>query len=173
VRLVQFIGGVHIGARALHVLFIWFGNIARLSRWGEGGEFPRSNDFHQPSLRVEEGGGSAGGTSCNPASWSPAPPPCAGPGGGRGGGRHPVVGTGKHGVTYLTWSVTGRASRRNFLQSCELGTSSPSGFCSVKSFLLPCYIVQLMQKLTCQSKYINGTLLRTGKQCPEIYRDYP
>ncbi len=33
-----FIGGVHIGATALHVLnLIWFGNIARLSQWGGGG----------------------------------------------------------------------------------------------------------------------------------------
>jgi hypothetical protein len=31
----SFIGGVHIGARALHVLrLIWFGKIARLSQWG-------------------------------------------------------------------------------------------------------------------------------------------
>jgi hypothetical protein len=34
----SFIGGVHIGARALQVLnLIWFGNIARLSQWGGGG----------------------------------------------------------------------------------------------------------------------------------------
>jgi hypothetical protein len=33
-----FKGGVHIGARALHVLnLIWFGYIARLSLWGGGG----------------------------------------------------------------------------------------------------------------------------------------
>jgi hypothetical protein len=33
-----FIGGVHIGVRALHVLnFIWFGNITRPSLWGGGG----------------------------------------------------------------------------------------------------------------------------------------
>ncbi len=32
----MFIGGVHIGARALHVLnLIWFGYIARLSQWGK------------------------------------------------------------------------------------------------------------------------------------------
>jgi hypothetical protein len=31
----SFIEGVHIGARALHVLnLIWFGCIARLSQWG-------------------------------------------------------------------------------------------------------------------------------------------
>jgi hypothetical protein len=29
-----FIGGVHIGGRALHILnFIWFGYISRLSQW--------------------------------------------------------------------------------------------------------------------------------------------
>ncbi len=34
----SFIGGVHIVARALHVLsLIWFGCIARLSQWGGGG----------------------------------------------------------------------------------------------------------------------------------------
>ncbi len=34
----SFIGGVHIGARALHVLnLIWFGCIACLSQWGGGG----------------------------------------------------------------------------------------------------------------------------------------
>ncbi len=34
----RFKGGVHIGARALHVLnLIWFGYIARLSQWGGGG----------------------------------------------------------------------------------------------------------------------------------------
>jgi hypothetical protein len=34
----SFIEGVHIGARALHVLnLIWFGYIARLSQWGGGG----------------------------------------------------------------------------------------------------------------------------------------
>jgi hypothetical protein len=33
-----FKGGVHIGARALHVLnLIWFGFIARLSQWVGGG----------------------------------------------------------------------------------------------------------------------------------------
>jgi hypothetical protein len=36
----SFIGGVHIGARALHVLNLkWFGYIAHLSQWGEGGNF--------------------------------------------------------------------------------------------------------------------------------------
>jgi hypothetical protein len=31
-------GGIHIGARALHVLnLIWFGYITRLSQWGGGG----------------------------------------------------------------------------------------------------------------------------------------
>ncbi len=53
-----FIGGVHIGARALHGLnLIWFGNITRLSQWGGGGYFLCSNDFYLPSLCVEEGGG--------------------------------------------------------------------------------------------------------------------
>ncbi len=34
----SFIGGVHIGARALHVLnLIWFGCVARLSQCGGGG----------------------------------------------------------------------------------------------------------------------------------------
>jgi hypothetical protein len=33
-KLVSFIGGIHIGARALHGLnLIWFGYIARLSQW--------------------------------------------------------------------------------------------------------------------------------------------
>ncbi len=62
----SFIGGVHIGARALHVLnLIWFGCIARLSQWGGGGEFPRSNDFYLPSLASRKGGwGSA------PCRWT-------------------------------------------------------------------------------------------------------
>ncbi len=34
----SFIGGVHISARAVHVLnLIWFGLIARLSKWEGGG----------------------------------------------------------------------------------------------------------------------------------------
>jgi hypothetical protein len=37
-ELVQFVAGVHISARALYALnLIWFGNIFRLSQWGEGG----------------------------------------------------------------------------------------------------------------------------------------
>jgi hypothetical protein len=49
-------GGVHIGARAPHVLnLILFGCIARLSQWGGGGLFPRSNDCYLLSLRLEEG----------------------------------------------------------------------------------------------------------------------
>ncbi len=53
----SFIGGVHNGARALHVLdLIWFGNIAKLSQWGGGGLFPRSNDFYLPSLCVKKRG---------------------------------------------------------------------------------------------------------------------
>jgi hypothetical protein len=44
----SFIGGVHIGARALHVLnLIWFGYITRQSQWGGGGA---------KRLHVEEGG---------------------------------------------------------------------------------------------------------------------
>ncbi len=59
----SFIGGVHIGTRALHVLdLIWFGCIARLYEWGgEGKFFPRSNDFYLPWLRIEGGGGGWGG----------------------------------------------------------------------------------------------------------------
>ncbi len=45
----------------LHVLnLIWFGYIARLSQWGGGGLFPRSNDFYLPLLQVEEGGQGVG-----------------------------------------------------------------------------------------------------------------
>jgi hypothetical protein len=41
-----FLGGVHIGARALHVInLIWFGYIARLSQRGGGGYFASSDDF--------------------------------------------------------------------------------------------------------------------------------
>jgi hypothetical protein len=51
------IGGVHIGARALlDINLIEFGYIARLSRWGGGSVFTRSNDFYLPSLGLEEGG---------------------------------------------------------------------------------------------------------------------
>jgi len=43
------IGGVHNSARALlDINLIWFGFIARLSRWGVGGVFTRSNDFYLP-----------------------------------------------------------------------------------------------------------------------------
>ncbi len=52
------IEGVHIGARALHVLnLIWFGWIARLSQWGGGGQFPRSNDIYLPSHAWRKGVG--------------------------------------------------------------------------------------------------------------------
>jgi hypothetical protein len=52
------LGGVHIGARALlDPKLIWFGYITRLSQWGGGGEFTRSNYFYLPSLSLEEGGG--------------------------------------------------------------------------------------------------------------------
>ncbi len=55
-------GGVHIGARALHVLnLIWFGNNARLLQWGvgRGGNFLVQMIFtcRRYVLRVEEGGG--------------------------------------------------------------------------------------------------------------------
>ncbi len=47
--------GVYIGPRALldilHVHLIGFCFIARLSQWGGGGFFTRSNDFYLPSLR--------------------------------------------------------------------------------------------------------------------------
>ncbi len=54
----SFIWGVHIGARALHVInLIWIGYIPCQSQWGEGDQFPRSNDFYLPSLSVWGGGG--------------------------------------------------------------------------------------------------------------------
>ncbi len=54
----SFIGGVHIGARALlDINLIWFGYIACLSKWGGGRYFTRSNDYYLPSLHLEEGGG--------------------------------------------------------------------------------------------------------------------
>jgi hypothetical protein len=57
----SFIGGVHFGARALHVLnLIWFGYIARLSQWGGGNLLVQMISTCRPSRR------------------------------GRGGGRHPV-----------------------------------------------------------------------------------
>jgi hypothetical protein len=54
-----FIGGVHIGARALldPINLIWFCYIVRLSQWGGVGYFTRSNDYYLPSLRLQEGGG--------------------------------------------------------------------------------------------------------------------
>jgi hypothetical protein len=48
------IGGVHIGARAWHL--IWFGYIARLSQEGGGGYFIRSNDFFLPAFAALRGG---------------------------------------------------------------------------------------------------------------------
>jgi hypothetical protein len=65
---------------------------------------------------------------------------------------------------YLTWSVTGRARRRNFLQSCELGTSSPSGTWPIKSFPLPCFTLQLKQ--SCRSKYITRIVRTTYTDPP-------
>jgi hypothetical protein len=51
-----FIGGAHIGARALlDKTLIWFGYITHLSRWGGGGYFTRWNAFYLPSPRLEEG----------------------------------------------------------------------------------------------------------------------
>jgi hypothetical protein len=47
----SFTVGVHIAARALHVLYLtWFGCIPLLSQWGGGGQFPLLNDFYLPSL---------------------------------------------------------------------------------------------------------------------------
>ncbi len=46
-----------MNARALlDINLIWFGYIARLSQWVEGGCFTRSNVFHLFSLLLEEGG---------------------------------------------------------------------------------------------------------------------
>ncbi len=56
----SFIGGVHIGARALlDINLISFGNIAFLSQFLGGGYFTRSNYFYLPSVRLGGGGGSA------------------------------------------------------------------------------------------------------------------
>ncbi len=53
------IGGVHIGARALHVLNLtWFGYIPFLYSREEGLDFTRANDCHLSSLCFE-GRGSA------------------------------------------------------------------------------------------------------------------
>jgi hypothetical protein len=51
-KLFQSVASVlQVGARALHVInLIWFGYISRLSQWGGGGKFARSNDFYLPSL---------------------------------------------------------------------------------------------------------------------------
>jgi hypothetical protein len=49
---------VHIGARALlDIKLEWFGYIARLSQWGGGRCFTRSNYFYLNSERLKEGGG--------------------------------------------------------------------------------------------------------------------
>jgi hypothetical protein len=56
------IGGAHIGARALlFIKLIRFGYITRLSQWGGGGYFTRSNDFYLPPRCLEEEGGGKGG----------------------------------------------------------------------------------------------------------------
>jgi hypothetical protein len=56
------IGEVHIGARALLDIrkfdMVWLYS-SRISQWGEGGYFNRSDDFYLPSLRLEGGWGSA------------------------------------------------------------------------------------------------------------------
>jgi hypothetical protein len=53
------IGGVHIGVRALLVIYlIWFGFIAHLSQWGGGGIFLLVR-IYLPSQSPEEGGESA------------------------------------------------------------------------------------------------------------------
>jgi hypothetical protein len=51
--------GVYIGKRArLDIKLVWFGYIARLSRWGGGREvIYLFKLFHLPSQRLEEGGG--------------------------------------------------------------------------------------------------------------------
>ncbi len=51
------IGGVHIGARALHDIN-WYGlpYHARLSQWGGGGYFTRSHDFYLPFAALRGGG---------------------------------------------------------------------------------------------------------------------
>jgi hypothetical protein len=52
-----FLGGVHIGARALlDINLIWFGYTLGYPTGEEGDIFTRSNDFY---LRLEGGGGSA------------------------------------------------------------------------------------------------------------------
>ncbi len=47
-----------MGAGALlGINLIWFAYIARLSQWGGGGHYSRSNYFYLPSLRLFGGGG--------------------------------------------------------------------------------------------------------------------
>jgi hypothetical protein len=54
----SFIGGVHFGARALHVLnLIWFGYIARLSQWGGGNLLVQMISTCRPSRRGRGGVG--------------------------------------------------------------------------------------------------------------------
>ncbi len=55
----SFIGRVHIGARALHVLnLIWFGQISRLSQWEETGNFLVQMIFTCLRYTQRRGGGS-------------------------------------------------------------------------------------------------------------------
>ncbi len=64
---VQHFWGVHIGARALHVLnFIWFGTISRLSHLGRRGVISSFKWFLSAFPRVEEGG--RGSAPCDPSS---------------------------------------------------------------------------------------------------------
>jgi hypothetical protein len=44
---------IHIGVRTLQdIQLIWFGYLARPSRWGGGGLFTCSNDDYLPSQRI-------------------------------------------------------------------------------------------------------------------------
>ncbi len=55
------IGGVHIGARALlDINLIWFGYIACLSQWGEGGGGFYSFKLFLPAFAALRGGGGGG-----------------------------------------------------------------------------------------------------------------
>ncbi len=65
----SFIGVVHINARALlYINLIWFGNIARLSQWGEEEEDNFLVQMVLPAVAMCRGGGGGGS----------APAPCGG-----------------------------------------------------------------------------------------------